>query len=271
MIPVSLADAGDADLFGGKAAQLALAARAGLPVPEGVALPWPFADAVAAADPGATARVAEAAAALGPSLAVRSSAVGEDSDAASFAGQHVSRLNVAPAELAGAVAAVSRSVGGEAALAYRRRMGVAGAARAGVVVQRMVEAAVAGVLFRPHPVTGADEVVIEAAWGLGDAVVGGLVTPDLFRLSAAGDVLERSPGGKDVEVVAVAGGSGTAVRAVSAERASALCLHDGQLARLHRLVTTCERVFGGSQDLEWAFAGEELWLLQRRAVTRGRR
>lgn len=268
--PVPLADAADARAFGGKAAHLAVAARAGLPVPEGVALPWPLVDAIAGGDPDAASLLAAAASPLRAPLAVRSSAVGEDSEVASFAGQHLSLLGVPASALAGAVDAVWRSVRSEPALAYRRRLGLAGKPEGGVVIQEMVDAGVAGVLFHPHPATGADEVVIEAAWGLGEAVVGGLVTPDLFRLSVDGKVLERHPGVKDLELVAVAGG-GTVERPVAADRVRALCLDDGQLAELHRLATMCRGVFGGSQDLEWAFSRGRLWLLQRRAVTRGPR
>ncbi|MDQ3973545.1 MAG: hypothetical protein M3276_04285 [Actinomycetota bacterium] len=264
--PVPLAQAGDAHLFGGKAARLAAASRAGLPVPEGLALPWSLVEALAAGDPDAAAALDAAASALGPALAVRSSAVGEDSDVASFAGQHLSLLNVPAPRLADAVQAVCRSAGSEPALAYRQRLGLEGRARVAVVVQEMVDADVAGVLFRPNPASGADEVVIEAAWGLGEAVVSGLVTPDLFRLSVQGEVLERRSGVKDLEVGAVAGG-GTAERPVVAARARALCLDDGQLAGLHRLAMLCDAVFGGSQDLEWALARGRLWLLQRRAVT----
>jgi pyruvate,water dikinase len=267
---VALSDAGDARAYGGKAAQLAVAARAGLPVPVGVALPCPFVEAVTGGDPAALSQLAVAAAPLGAPLAVRSSAVGEDSDAASFAGQHATVLNVPAAALAAAIHAVSQSVRSEAALAYRRRLGITGKAEAGVVIQEMVDADAAGVLFCPHPVTGADEVVIEAAWGLGGAVVDGLVSPDLFRVSVEGEVLERRRGVKQLELVPLAGG-GTAERPAGADRARALCLDDDQLARLHRLATSCRRVFGGSQDIEWAFAAGGLWLLQRRAVTHARR
>lgn len=268
--PVALAEAGDAGAFGGKAAGLAVATRAGLPVPEGLALPWTLADAVAAGQPDAIGVLDAIASPLGRSFAVRSSALGEDSEATSFAGQHLTLLNVPPSGLADAVGAVLRSARGDGALAYRRRLGVTGSARTGVVIQTMVHADVAGVLFDVNPVTGADEIVIEAAWGLGEAVVGGLVTPDLFRLSIEGEILERRAGDKDIEVVAAPGG-GTLERPASNGRARALCLDDGELAGLYRLAMTCKGAFGASQDLEWAFAHGRLWLLQRRAVTRGAR
>lgn len=260
--PVPLAEAGDAQVFGGKAAGLALATRAGLPVPDGVALPWPLVDAVAAGDHGALA-VPDS---LGSRLAARSSAVGEDSEATSFAGLHATVLNVARDELADAVSAVWRSARSAAAVAYRERMGLEAGPQVGLVAQEMIDASVAGVLFRPNPATGADEVVVEAAWGLGEAVVGGLVTPDLYRLSVAGDVLERRAGTKDLEVRPAEAG-GTEERAVEAGRAGGLCLDDAQLSALHQLALACVDVFGGSQDLEWALADGRLWLLQRRAVT----
>lgn len=267
--PVRIADAVDAPTFGGKAAHLAAAARAGLPVPEGIALPWAFVDAVAGGDRDAASLIAAASSPLGSWLAVRSSAVGEDSERASFAGQHLSLLNVRAAALGDAVEAVARSVRGEPALGYRRRLGLTERAGVGVVIQEMVHAGVAGVLFDHNPVTSAKELVIEAGWGLGCAVVDGLVTPDLFRLSFDGEVLERRPGLKELEVAVLAGG-GTAERPVAGARARELSLDDGQLAQLHQLATRCKAVFGGSQDIEWAFAAGTLWLLQRRPVTTGR-
>lgn len=265
---VTLPEATDASRFGGKAVHLAAAAAAGLPVPGGLAVSWQLAGAIADGDPEATAELAGAAL-PGDLLAVRSSGVGEDSEAASFAGQHLTLLGVAPGGVADAVALVARSVGHARALAYRGRLGVAGPPHAGVVIQEAMGADVAGVLFRPHPLTGADETVIEASWGLGEAVVSGLVTPDRFRVSAAGEVLERRPGVKDVEIVLAPGG-GTRQRAVTGERVTVLCLEDRALARLRRLAVDCQAVFSGPQDLEWAFAGDRLWLLQHRAALRSR-
>ncbi len=265
--PVALATASDDHVFGGKAAQLAAAARAGLPVPAGIAVPWELVDAVADGDRDAAAVLRRACAHVGDALAVRSSAVGEDSAVTSFAGQHRSLLNVVPDRVADAVCAVRRSAHGEPAHAYRRRLGVPGAVRVGVVVQKLVDADAAGVLFCPNPVTGAREMVIESAWGLGEAVVSGLVTPDQFRLGLDGEVLERRCGTKDLQVRPAAGSGGTATCPVPAERVRALSLDVGGLAELHRLATRCTDVFGGSQDLEWAWAGKVVWLLQRRAVT----
>lgn len=265
--PVALAAALEDHVFGGKAAQLAAAVRAGLPVPAGVAVPWGLVDAVADGDPDAAALLRRACADVGDALAVRSSVVGEDSALTSFAGQHGSLLNVAPDRVADAVGAVRRSAHSEPAHAYRRRLGVPGAIRVGVVIQRLVDADVAGVLFCPNPVTGAHELVVESGWGLGEAVASGLVTPDRFRVGLDGEVLERRCGTKDLEVRPAAEGGGTVTCPVPAGRVRALSLDDAGLAELHHLASICTDLFGGSQDLEWAWAQGALWLLQRRTVT----
>jgi pyruvate,water dikinase len=199
--------------------------------------------------------------------AARSSAVGEDSAVASFAGQHLTCLNVcSPGALVEAVRAIFASARSESALAYRRRLGVEDEPRIGVVVQELVLADRAGVLFSRNPVTGAEEIVIEASWGLGEAVVAGLVTPDRFRLNPDGAVLERAIGMKDVAVRAAPDG-GTWETPVAASLSRASCLDDSDLERLWQLAARCEEVFGAGQDLEWAFAGDRLHLLQRRPVT----
>jgi pyruvate,water dikinase len=268
MRPADLTEPLDEGAYGGKAAQLAMAVRAGLPVPKGIGLPVDLVDAVAASDADAVRGLERALAGLRRPLAVRSSAVGEDSAIASFAGQHLTCLNVgSPGAVVDAVRAIFASARSESALAYRRRMGVEGEPRVGAVVQELVMADRAGVLFSCNPVTGADEIVIEAAWGLGEAVVAGLVTPDRFRLSRQGAVLERSIGVKDLAVRPTPAG-GTCETPVAASLARTPCLDASDLERLSRLAARCEAVFGGRQDLEWAFAGDRLHLLQRRPVTR---
>ena len=266
--PIGLSEAVEEATYGGKAAQLAAALRAGLPVPDGVALAADFVEATAAGEPGALRELEEAAGSLRPPLAVRSSAVGEDSETASFAGQHVTLLNVrAPDGLVDAVRAIRESAHSESALAYRRRLGLAGKPRMAVVVQELIDADSAGVLFTRNPIDGADEIVVEAAWGLGEAVVAGLVTPDRFRIARGGTVLERVIGEKDL-AVALAPRGGTHEVPIPDEQARAPCLDDRQLADLARLAERCELVFGGARDLEWAFASGVLHLLQCRAVTR---
>jgi pyruvate,water dikinase len=254
----------DESVYGGKAAQLAVAVRAGLPVPGGVALSASFVTAVAAGRPAARRRLG---AITAFPAAARSSAVGEDSEAASFAGQHLTRLNVrSTAELAEAVRAIWASARSDSALAYRRRLGLPTDPEIGVVVQELVEPDCAGVLFSRNPIDGSNEIVIEASWGLGEAVVAGLVTPDRFRLAPNGAVLERFAGAKDV-AIALDPAGGTREASVPAARVHELCLDDERLAELRALALRCEAVYGGTQDLEWAFRGKSLYLLQRRALT----
>jgi pyruvate,water dikinase len=204
-------------------------------------------------------------------VAVRSSAIGEDSAEASFAGQPSTVHTAAIGEaVIFAVRAVRDSGRTPAALAYRQRMHLPAEPRVAVVVQLMLAPDCAGVLFTRDPISGRDERVIEATWGLGEAVVAGLVTPDRFRLARGGTVLERVPGVKDLAIFATAGG-GTEEVPVEGARVSELCLDDARLAELERMATRCEDCFGGPQDIEWAVAGGKLWTLQSRAVTRAGR
>ncbi|HTN84766.1 MAG TPA: PEP/pyruvate-binding domain-containing protein [Sorangium sp.] len=255
--------------FGGKAAQLGQAHRSGLPVPPGRALSAAFVERVVAGDGAAVDRLVAAFRELDGPVAVRSSGIGEDGASASFAGQHATELNVRGRDgLLEAVRKVHGSARTEAALAYRRKLGLAPEPRMGVVVQRLVQADTAGVLFTRNPATGADERVVEATWGLGEAVVAGLVTPDSYRMARGGRVLERRAGEKDIAILWAEEG-GTREVAVEPERIEALCLDDARLTALEGLAAACEAAFGGTQDIEWAFAGERLYLLQRRAITRG--
>jgi pyruvate,water dikinase len=267
VIATPLADARDERAFGGKAVQLGAAIRAGLPVPDGFALAADLVEAVAQGDRAARSIVGEVGGRLAGPLAVRSSAIGEDSDGASFAGQHATLLNVhGVAAIASAVEAVWRSGRSESVLAYRRRVGVEGPVRMGVVVQQLVAANVAGVLFTRNPVTGADEYVIEASWGLGEAVVQGLVVPDCYRVARTGEVIERRPGAKKVALRRQANG-GTRTEPVEPELVELLCLDDTHLWALSQVALCCDEVFGpGPHDIEWAFDAGAPYLLQRRPI-----
>lgn len=262
---VSLIDVVDEALHGGKAAQLGGALRAGLPVPPGFGLCHVSARAVRAARQP----LSEALNALGGLCAVRSSAVGEDAAGASFAGQYATVLGVrSEAGLHDALAAVLDSARTEAAIGYRCKLGLDPHARMGVVIQKLIRSDVAGVLFTRNPIDGADERVIEASWGLGEAVVQGLVVPDHFRVARGGALIELTAGEKDTAIYWADAG-GTQEREVEAAKVTAPCLSQAQLKRLDALATRCEQAFGLGQDLEFAFEGDALFLLQRRAITRG--
>jgi pyruvate,water dikinase len=272
--PVALADAHDRARFGGKAVQLGTSLRGGLPVPPGFALPVELVERVASGDHDASSRCGAALERLGASaVAVRSSAVDEDGTAASFAGQHLTRLAVTShAAAIEAIVAVWASARTESALAYRRRLGIDGTPRIAVVLQSMIDAECAGVMFTRDPVTGEDVRLVEAAWGLGESVVAGLVDPDRYRFRRGGEVLERTIGEKEVAVRPQPGGHTDEI-AVPEPLRRVACLDDTRLRALDALAARCEALFtadgdGDAHDIEWAFAGEHLYLLQRRAITR---
>jgi pyruvate, water dikinase len=265
---VPLAKARDERLFGSKAVGLGQAIRDGLPVPPGVALSGSIVEAVAAGEDAAIREVVQWATPLGGPLAVRSSAADEDGAAASFAGQHLTLLNVPSAEaLHSALSEVWWSANSDSAITYRQRVGLFTRPSVGVVVQVLLEPESAGVMFTRNPVTGTDERVIEASWGLGEAVVAGLVIPDHYRLDRAGLVLERKPGLKKVAVRRAPNG-GTLEERLPRELVARLCLTHEQLQDLNRLAARCEEVYGPARDVEWAIAGGTLYLLQCRAITK---
>ncbi|MFL6248168.1 MAG: PEP/pyruvate-binding domain-containing protein, partial [Thermoanaerobaculia bacterium] len=272
MTIVALGGASSEETFGGKASSLARAIGAGLPVPDGFAVSWQTVARAAARD--AIAENAIASAFLehrmnGASrVAVRSSAIGEDSLDASFAGQHATILNVDSEDaLLDAVRTIHASARSDGASEYRKKMGLSAEPRIAIVVQQLINADVAGVLFTRDPMTGANERVIESVWGLGEGVVSGAITPDRFRIRDDGTIVERHAATKE-SAIRVARDGGTTEVALSSEDASRLTLTDGELASLHHLAQKCETFFGGPQDLEWGIANGELFLLQSRPITR---
>jgi phosphoenolpyruvate synthase/pyruvate phosphate dikinase len=245
------ADAGEAAV-GGKAMGLARLLAVGLPVPDGIVLPVAWA--------GGAAELAEAVAGLPRPLAVRSSAVGEDASGASAAGQYVTVTGVrTDAALADAVDRCLASAGSERVRAYR---GEAGTAPMAVVVQHQVQAGRAGVAFSIDPVSGRrEEAVVEAVFGLGEGLVGGLVSPDRFRVGGDGAVRARVA---DKPVAVDAAGR---PRRLPRERRVARTLRDDEVRAVVELVRRAEAGFGGRVDVEFAFEGPRLWLLQCRPVT----
>ena len=266
---VPLPKARDTSVFGSKAVGLGDALRDGLPVPPGIALAGPVVEAVAGEDTRAIAKVAKAMRNLRGPFAVRSSAIDEDGADASFAGQHLTLLNVpTAAEVPGALREVWWSANSDSAITYRQRVGLFTRPSVGVVIQSLLDPESAGVMFTQNPITGADERVIEASWGLGEAVVAGLVIPDHYRLDRTGQVLERKPGRKSIAIRTLPTG-GTFEEEVPAERVEQPCLDEDQVAELARLAARCDEVYGAARDVEWAFADGTLYLLQCRAMTTG--
>jgi pyruvate,water dikinase len=211
-----------------------------------------------------------------PPVAVRSSALGEDSQDATFAGQQESYLWVRGADhVCDAVRACWVSLYSSPAMTYRARLGqAAGGSAMGVAVQLMVDAEVSGVMFTCNPVSGDPSMVaVNASWGLGLAVVGGEVTPDDYLVSkVTREVVREHVHAKDVEYVPDAGGRGAVRVDVPEERRGVSCLEPRKLDALVELGQRIERYFGSHQDVEWAIArGRELpeclFVVQSRPVT----
>ncbi|MFZ0040466.1 MAG: PEP/pyruvate-binding domain-containing protein [Solirubrobacteraceae bacterium] len=211
-----------------------------------------------------------------PPVAVRSSALGEDTEQATFAGQQDTYLWVRGSDaICRAVRDCWASLYSTEAISYR--LGLAGGTAQpamGVTVQLMVDSAVSGVMFTCNPVSGDPSMVaINASWGLGLAVVGGEVTPDDYLLSkVTREVVRQTTGDKQVEYSAAPDGHGTIRIDVDPERRNTPCLDAGALSALVELARRVERHFGSHQDIEWAIArdhdvGDGLYVLQSRPVT----
>lgn len=310
----------DADVYGGKSANLGELLAAGIPVPRGFAvdaaalrtfvdttgLEGTVATALSKASSGDLDAVAAAAKTIGeamrfaplpdsvrgelasryeelaratgeerPPVAVRSSAVGEDSEEASHAGQQESFLWVRGIDqVCDAVRDCWVSLYSPHAMSYRVARGAELDPAMGVTVQQMVDAEVSGVMFTCNPVSGDPSMVaLNASFGLGIAVVNGEVTPDDYLISkVTGEVIRQTVSTKDVEYVPDARGHGAVRVHVTPERRNEPCLGEEHFAALVELGRRVERHFGGHQDVEWAIARgqslpDSLRVLQARPVT----
>ena len=226
---------------------------------EGIAIP----DEVATAIAQPLARLGEQAA-----YAVRSSATAEDSPTASFAGQHDTYLNVV-----GTVAILHHvrrcwaSLFSERAVTYRLRNGFDHRkVHMAVVVQQMVFPQAAGILFTADPVTGSRKVTsVEASFGLGEALVSGLVNTDVYKVRD-GEIVAKVVGTKSLAIHASPGG-GTQQQAVEPERQQQPALTDAQVVRLAQLGRRIEAHFGRPQDIEWCLVGDDFQFVQSRPIT----
>ena len=204
-----------------------------------------------------------------PAVVVRSSATAEDLPGASFAGLHDTFLHLtSAAEVLHALKRCWASLWSARALIYRARQHIAPrSVRMAVIVQQMVEASAAGVLFTCNPVTGAhDEMILNASWGLGETLVSGQVSPDTITLAKqSGEV--KSVTVSEKLLMTVYATSGVTVQEVPAELRQQGVLSSQQIARLFELGQAIEQHFHAPQDIEWAIAGDQVFLLQTRSVT----
>jgi phosphohistidine swiveling domain-containing protein len=204
-----------------------------------------------------------------PAVAVRSSATAEDLPEASFAGQQETYLNVSGADhVLEATVKCWSSLWTARAIGYRARQGVdsSGVALA-VVIQRLVNAEVAGILFTVNPVDGNREhVMISASWGLGDAVVGGRVTPDEYVVEKrSGLLINREVANKEVMTVKIDGATEDQPVPENLRKVPVLELQD--LVELNRLGVEIEELYEMPMDIEWALADGKVAIVQARPIT----
>ncbi len=288
------AAAGDAALTGGKAARLSRLARAGMTVPDAFVVTsaaftahFPAVSEVPAQAPELQPMLRQAIGAAllaqfpdNPYLVVRSSALAEDSAGASFAGQHESYYYVAPDDVPDKVVDCWLSLWSAPARHYRAARARDGAGRGvdpdpcgelamAVIVQRMVQAERSGVCFTCDP-TGRypDHAWIEAAWGLGAALVDGRVSPDRLLLERGGTLVRREIGRKRQKVAATLSDPGDLrLEPVPLLQQTASVLSERDAADVLDKSLEAEALFGGPQDVEWAYQGQVLYLLQSRPIT----
>jgi phosphohistidine swiveling domain-containing protein len=292
---------------GAKALNLAAMMRTGLPVPDGFCITAdgyreqmtraemvphvrPALNSIAAGEPRGAAlaalrraiteaelaedahtEITRAFAALhSPLVAVRSSGTAEDLPGHSFAGLYDTFLQATDAH--GCIELVKRcwaSLWTERAFDYRTQNGFDHESAAmAVIIQQLVAADAAGVVFTADPVSGSrDRIIIEACWGLGEALVSGKVTVDRFVLDRKSlRILDRAVSHKSHESYMSRAGV-TAEREIPPDRADKPCLGDAAAQKLARLALKAEKVFGPPQDIEWALAGPNLFILQSRPIT----
>ncbi|OFE15553.1 hypothetical protein BA895_22485 [Humibacillus sp. DSM 29435] len=294
--PLSAIRAGDRGLAGGKGANLGELVAAGFIVPAGfvvstrlyrealerAGLQAPAGDRLLTVRAAASLRsaieamtipeelasqVRDAYTVLGEGpVAVRSSATAEDLPGAAFAGQQETFLQVLGADaVLEAVRGCWASLWAQRAVLYRERVGYRDVPAIAVVVQRMVASEFAGVAFTANPVSGVrDEVVIEASPGLGESVVSGVVTPEHVVVDGRGRIKERRAGGAGVIIRGQASGG------VSRQAGGGSAVAGLDAGVVRELAGTAVRIaahFGRPQDIEWAYDGGTLWVVQTRPLT----
>jgi pyruvate,water dikinase len=243
-------DAVDESRSGSKAYNCARLKRAGFPVPDGLVVLSTATDADVARVPDHPWFDAQPPDAL---FAVRSSGIGEDGQGQSFAGIHETLLNVPRGGVRAAVATCRASAQSSRALAYRRAVGMpTDVIESAVLIQQMVNAVTAGVAFTVNPLTGArDEMIVNASWGLGEALVSGQIEPDEIGIRKSDRHLLWQRTGERAE----------------SDGADRPCLTARQVDELALLLLAVEKHYGTPQDVEWCHDGHRFWIVQSRPVT----
>jgi phosphoenolpyruvate synthase/pyruvate phosphate dikinase len=264
----------DAGLVGGKAANLSRLARMYHRVPDGFSLPVTVMDEAHPLDlrdeiTAAISGLMDCHSLPDFIAAVRSSAVDEDGATASFAGQHETYLNIVGADaIIEAITRCWESAYSQRALEYRRQQGLSVKhPQLAVLVQQLVASDVSAVVFSANPITGSRaEIMINASWGLGESIVGGTVTPDMFIVRKSNlAITSRTIADKQRMTVSAPGGTHE-VDVPRFLRAQA-SLDDEQIVEMAKLALTLEATMEHAVDVECAYAEGELYLLQCRPIT----
>ncbi|ELY94351.1 phosphoenolpyruvate synthase [Natrialba chahannaoensis JCM 10990] len=201
-------------------------------------------------------------------VAVRSSATAEDLPDASFAGQQETFLNVTEENLLERVRECWASLFTQRAIYYRQEQGFDhSVVNIAVVVQQMVDAEKSGVMFTSHPSTGDPTMIIEAAWGLGEAVVSGAVSPDNYVVEREDRSVDVTVAEKKVMHVKDEETGETVEREVPGNKRNARVIDDEEIDRLLDLGERVEDHYDTPQDVEWAIAGGDVYMLQSRPIT----
>lgn len=200
-------------------------------------------------------------------VAVRSSATAEDLEDASFAGQQETYLNVIGEEMLFAkIKECYASLWANRAVSYRKKQGYDKQKVAlAIVIQQMIESEYAGVLFTKNPASNTDEVLINASYGLGEAVVSGLVSPDEYRCDRSGNVKLVTIGSKEKQIVY--GKIGTETIFVPVDMQKRQVLTKEQISSLVLNAMEIEKHYGHPMDIEWAVRDNEIYILQARSIT----
>lgn len=281
----------DVNIAGGKGANLGEMTQAGIPVPDGVVLttqafdcymkdngidpPLMHGDAIRKAilEGEIPSAICEEVTMFyhslgaGARVAVRSSATAEDLEDASFAGQQETYLNVSSdKDLLDKIKQCYSSLWGDRAVTYRHRQGYDHQkVSLAIVIQQMVESDCAGVVFTVNPSGNTNEILINASYGLGEAVVSGLVTPDEYICSRSGEALRVTIGSKKEQIVYDI--QGTKAVTVPEKLRSSQVLTEGEIQALVKKSLEIEAHYGRPMDIEWAFAKGSLYILQARSIT----
>ncbi|MBR6308855.1 MAG: phosphoenolpyruvate synthase [Lachnospiraceae bacterium] len=284
----------DIAIAGGKGANLGEMTQAGIPVPPGVVLTADAYDYFMqenGIEPAKFEKAADIRSAIlsagipaiieeeirefcksledGARMAVRSSATAEDLDDASFAGQQETYLNIIGIDnVLLKVRECYASLWGDRAVSYRKNSGYDKQKTSlAVVIQEMVESESAGVMFTSDPAGDRENVHINAAYGLGEAVVSGIVSPDEYICTKEGNVIKQITGSKEVEIVYDATNGGTVKVPVVEDRRKQSVLSNEQIAALVKEGVRIEKHYGHPMDIEWAFRDGHIYILQARSIT----